>query len=127
MEKNIIFQNKKSIEFQKIQNIHSSYYDARTLIYFLPYMFLIEDDRRPLYVVAIPAKPEDCFNLVEYLAYDNMMGIINKLGYNIIPNLRVNISNLSKIIPESYGIPKSKIRSFNMLTSNDIKLLFPII
>jgi hypothetical protein len=31
-------------------------------------MFLVEDNKRASYVVAIPAKPEDCFNLIEYLA-----------------------------------------------------------
>jgi hypothetical protein len=40
-------------------------------------MFLVEDDRRPSHTVAIPAKAEDCFILVEYQSYDNMMYIIN--------------------------------------------------
>jgi hypothetical protein len=71
-------------------------------------MFLVEDNKRPSYAVAIPAEVEDCFNLVEYLAYDNMMYIINKLGYNIISNPHVNMSDLKKTIKESYRIPKSK-------------------
>jgi hypothetical protein len=123
-DKNIILRNEKTKEFEKIQKIHASYYNVRTLVYFLSYMFLVEDDKRPSYLVAIPAFAGDCFNLLEYLAYDNMMDIINKFGYNIIPNPHVNTFNLTKIKSESYKIPKSNIRSFNMLTSNNIKLLF---
>jgi hypothetical protein len=88
-EKNIILQSEKTKEFEKIEKLRASYYDVRTLAYFFPYMFLVEDNKRPSYAVAIPAKAEDCFNLVEYLAYDNMMNIINKLGYNIISNPHV--------------------------------------
>jgi hypothetical protein len=68
--------------------------------------------------VEIPAKAEDSYNLIEYLTYDNMMDIINKFGYTIIPNPHVNIFNLGKIIPESYRISKSLIRSFKTLTPN---------
>jgi hypothetical protein len=88
-------------------------------------MFLVEDSKRPSYVVAIPAKPEDCFNPIEYLAYYNMMDVINKLGYNIIPNSHDNMSNLRKIISDSYRILKSKIPSFGRLTANETNLLLP--
>jgi hypothetical protein len=125
MEKNVIIQNKKSIEFQDIQKLRASYYDVRTIEYFLLYMFLVEYYRRPSYAVAIPAKLEDCFNLIEYQVYDNMMDVINQLGYNIIPNPHVNMSNLGKIISEAYRIPKPKIPSYERLTSNEIGLLFP--
>jgi hypothetical protein len=54
-----------------------------------------------------------------------MMDIINKYGYNIIPNPHVNIFNLRKIIPDSYGIPNSKIYSFEVLTTYEINLLSP--
>jgi hypothetical protein len=54
-------------------------------------MFLVEDDKRPSYVVTIPAKAEDCYNLLEYQGYDNMMDIINNFGYTIIPNPHVNV------------------------------------
>jgi hypothetical protein len=56
-----------------------------------------------------------------------MMDIINEFGYNITPNPHVNLSDLGKIIPESYRIAKSKIPSFKTLTPNEIKLLFPLI
>jgi hypothetical protein len=71
-------------------------------------MFLVEDNKRPSYLVAIPANQGD-------LAYDNMMDIINKFGYNIIPNPHVNTSELNKI--------KSKIHSFQMLSVNEIEIL----
>jgi hypothetical protein len=123
-EKDINLQNQKSNKFQQIQKKRASYYDVRTLVYFLPYMFLVEDDRKQSYSIAIPAEAEDCFNLLEYLPYDNMMDIINKLGYNIIPNLHVNTSELKKNKSESYYIPKSKVPFFNMLTTKEIELLF---
>jgi hypothetical protein len=44
---------------------------------------------------------------------------------NSVKILHVHTSNLDKINPESYRIPKSKIRSFNMLTTNEINLLLP--
>jgi hypothetical protein len=124
-EKDTNLQNQKSNEFQQVQMLRASYYDIRPLEYFLQHMFLIEDNRRPSFAVAIPAKAKDCFNLVEYQTYNNMMDVINKLSYNIIPNPHVNISNSGKINFEYYCISNSKIRSFNMLTSNDIELLIP--
>jgi hypothetical protein len=54
-----------------------------------------------------------------------MMDIINKLGYDIIPNPHVNLSELGKINTESYRIPKSRIPSFTTLTANEIEILFP--
>jgi hypothetical protein len=54
-----------------------------------------------------------------------MIDVINKLVYNIIQNPHVNTSDLTKIKSESYRIPKSKIHSFTMLTSNEINLLLP--
>jgi hypothetical protein len=127
MEKNINLQNEKTKEFEKIKKLRISYYDVRKLAYFLPYMFLVEDDKRLSYLVAIPAFAGDCFNLLEYLAHDNMMDIINKFGYNIIPNPHVNMFDLKKIKSESYQIPKSSIRSFNRITPNQIEMLFPSI
>jgi hypothetical protein len=124
-EKNIIVRDEKTKEFETIQKLRASYYNVRTIAYFLPYMFLVEDDKKPSYVVAIPAKAEDCFNLIEYLAYYNMMDVINKLGYNIIPNLHVNLFDLGKIKTASYRIPKSKIPSFSTLTVNEIEILLP--
>jgi hypothetical protein len=56
-----------------------------------------------------------------------MMNIINKSGYNIIPNPYVNTSNLGKIILESYRIPKSKIYSFELMILYEIFLMFPSI
>jgi hypothetical protein len=126
-EKNIILRDEKTKEFEKIQKLRASYYDVRTLVYFLPYMFLVEDDKRPSYLVAIPAFAGVCFNIFEYLAYDNIMDIINKFGYNIIQNPHVNIFDFKKIKSESYHIPKSSIRSFNMVTPNQIEMLFPSI
>jgi hypothetical protein len=125
IEKNINLQNEKSNEFQQMQKKRTSYYDVRTLVYFLPYMFLVEDDRRPSLTVTIPAKAEYCYNLLEYQAYDNMMDVINKLGYNIIPNPHVNLFDLGKIKYESYRITKSKIPSLGMLTANEIEILLP--
>jgi hypothetical protein len=89
-------------------------------------VFLIEDDKRPSYAVAIPAKAEDCYNFFEYQGYDSMTDIINKSGYIIIPNRHVNTYNLRKIIPESYRIPKSKIYSFETLIPNEINLIHPL-
>jgi hypothetical protein len=75
-------------------------------------MFLVEDDKRPSYLVAIPAFAGDCFNLLEYLAYDNMMDIINKFSYNIIPNLHVNMFDLKKL---SLNLIKSQNLVFVLL------------
>jgi hypothetical protein len=47
-------------------------------------MFLVEDNKSTSNAVAIPSEAEDCYNLLEYLASDNIMDIIIKLGYNII-------------------------------------------
>jgi hypothetical protein len=86
---------KKQTNFNKYKKI-ASYYDILTLVYFLPHILLIKDKRKPSYAVEIPVKAQDCYNLFEYLAYDNMMDIINKFGYNIIPNPHVKKFNLVK-------------------------------
>jgi hypothetical protein len=96
------------------------------LVYFYQHVFSVEDGRRLLYAVAIPAKAEDCYDLIEYLGYDSMIEIINKFGYDIIQNPHVNRFNLGKIIPESYRIPKSKIYSFELLTIHGINLTYPL-
>jgi hypothetical protein len=64
--------------------------------------------------VAIPAKVEDYYNLIEYQGYNNMIDIVNKF-------------NLRKIIPESYCVLKSNIHSFQTLTPFEINLIFPLL
>jgi hypothetical protein len=54
------------------------------------------------------------------------MDIINKFGYNIIPNPHSNIFNLGKIIPKSYRISKSIIYSFEDLSPYEINLIHPL-
>jgi hypothetical protein len=104
-EKYINFQNEKFKEFQQIEKKSGSYYDVPKLVNFISDVFLIENYRRPSYAIAIPAKAEDCYNLIEYQVYYSMKNIINKFGYGIVPNSHVHNFNSLKIVSESYRVP----------------------
>jgi hypothetical protein len=56
-------------EFKSIQQLRKNY-DHKTLKYYLPHMFKGDDDSIPDYTVAIPWFAMDCFDFVEYAAYD---------------------------------------------------------
>jgi hypothetical protein len=96
------------------------------LYIFFPHVFLIKDDRRLLYAVAIPAKAENSYNLIKYQAYDSIIDIIYKHGFDITANPHVDRFHSSKIYSESYRVPKSGIHSFQMLIVIEINLMFPL-
>jgi hypothetical protein len=56
-------------EFKQIRILRRNY-GPKTLKYYLPHMFKVNDDnKRPDYTVAIPWFPEDCYDFVEYAAF----------------------------------------------------------
>jgi hypothetical protein len=51
-------------EFKQIQQLRKNY-DPKTLKYYLPHLFKVDNDNRPDYTVAIPWFLVDCFDFVE--------------------------------------------------------------
>jgi hypothetical protein len=62
----------KAKEFKQIQILREKYYDAKTVKYYLPHMFKVDDDKRPDYVV-------DCFDFVEYAAFGQMIYYVHRI------------------------------------------------
>jgi hypothetical protein len=62
------------------------YYNPKILKYYLPHMLKADKDKRPDYVVVIPWFAVDCFDFVEYAAFNQMLYYADTCSYNIIPN-----------------------------------------
>jgi hypothetical protein len=61
------------------------------LKYYLPHIFKVNEDKIPDYTVAIPWYPVDCFDFVEYVAFDQMLYYADTYSYDIIPNPHVKV------------------------------------
>jgi hypothetical protein len=53
--------------------LHKKFYDPKTLKYYLPDMFKVEDDKMSDYTIEIPWIAQDCFDFVEYTAFDQIL------------------------------------------------------
>jgi hypothetical protein len=79
--------NKKLAEFRKLQALRKNYYDIKTVTkYYIPNMFNVDDDKRPTYTVAVPWYAEDCYDFIEYSAFDQMVYYSLTCSYDMIPN-----------------------------------------
>jgi hemerythrin-like domain-containing protein len=56
-------------------------------------MYLVEDHLRPSKVIAILSKAQNCYNEMEYQAFDNIMDIILRFCYDTIGNPHHDPSN----------------------------------
>jgi hypothetical protein len=79
----IFFSKRKGKEFDLIKERRIRYHNACNIPY---HMYLAEDHLRPSKAITIPEKTEYFYNEIEYQAYYNMMGIILRFCYDIIPN-----------------------------------------
>jgi hypothetical protein len=83
-------------------------------------MFKVDEDNRPDYTVAIPWYTVDCFDFVEYAAFDQMLYYADTYSYYIIPNLYVKVvGNRTSIVDHPL------VRHSNTFTSNKKKDLYP--
>jgi hypothetical protein len=74
------------------------------------------DDKRPDYTVAIPWYVENCFDFVEYSAYDQMLYYTLTYSYDIIWNQYVKVDGNKTSIVEH-----SLVRHSSSFTSNKRK------
>jgi hypothetical protein len=68
------------------------------LKYSLPHIFKVDDDSRPDYAVAAPWFAMDCYDFVEYAAYDQMLYYVDTYSYDIIPNSKVKFDGYKTTI-----------------------------
>jgi hypothetical protein len=54
-------------------------------------MFNVDDDKRPTYTVAVPWNVEDCYDFIEYSAYDQMLYYLLTYSYDMIPNPHLQV------------------------------------
>jgi hypothetical protein len=105
-------------EFKSIQQLRKNYY-PKTLKYYLPHMFKVDDDSRADYTVAIPWYPVDCYDFVEYAAFDQMLYYAYTCSYDLIPNPHVKVDGNKTIIVDHPLIKRS-----NTFASNKHKDLY---
>jgi hypothetical protein len=83
-------------------------------------MFKVDEDSRPDYTVAIQWYTVDCFDFVEYAAFDQMLYYANIYSYDIIPNTHFKVvGNKTTIVYHPL------VRHSNTFTSNKKKDLYP--
>jgi hypothetical protein len=115
------FKKKKRNEFDLIKRKRSRYYDPGNIEFYLfPHVYLVEDHLRPSKIIAIPAKAEDCYNEMEYQAFDNMMDICLRFGYDTIRNPHHHPNNKSYLSSKSYFVPSENITSYKKLIKNEL-------
>jgi hypothetical protein len=78
-------------KFKHMQALREKHYDFKTLIYYILHMSKVDDNKTPDYIVAIPWFQEDCFDFVEYAAFDEMVYYTLIYSYNTIPNPCVKV------------------------------------
>jgi hypothetical protein len=106
-------------EFKQIQQLRKNY-DPKTLKYYLPHMFKVDDDSRPDYAVAIPWLAVDCYDFVEYAAFDQMLYYADTYSYDIIPNPHVKVDGNKTII-----VAHPLVRHSSTFKSNKKKDIYP--
>jgi hypothetical protein len=101
----------KMKEFKKIQILRKNY-DPKTLKYYLPHRFKVDDDSRPDYIVAIPWYAMNCFDFVEYAAFDQMLYYADTYSYDTIPNPHVKVDgNKTTLVLHPLVRPSSTFKS----------------
>jgi hypothetical protein len=83
-------------------------------------MFKVDDDSRPDYTVATPWFAMDCYDFVEYAAYDQMLYYADTYSYDIIPNPHVKV-----VGNKTTFVDHSLVRYSNTFKSNKKKDLYP--
>jgi hypothetical protein len=79
--------NKKLAEFRKTQAVRKKFYDIKTIKkYYIQNMFNVDVDNRPTYTVAVKWYVEDCYDFIEYTAFDQMLYYSLTYSYDMIPN-----------------------------------------
>jgi hypothetical protein len=106
-------------EFKLIQSLRRNY-DPKTLKYYLQHMFKVDEDSRPHYTVAISLFPMDCYDFVEYTAYDQMLYYADIYYYDLIPNTHVKVDGNRIIIVDHPFVKHS-----NTFPSNKKMDLYP--
>jgi hypothetical protein len=81
-------------------------------------MCLVENHLRKSNVIALPSKAENCYNEMEYQAFDNMMDIILRFGYDSIRNLLHDPSNKNYLFSKSYFLLSENITPYKKLKKN---------
>jgi hypothetical protein len=56
-------------ELKQREVLRKKFYDLKTVAYYIPYMFKV-DDKRLDHTVPIPWQTEDCFDIIEYPAFN---------------------------------------------------------
>jgi hypothetical protein len=111
----------KKNEFDLIKRKRSRYYNARDIEFYLfPHVYIVEDHLRPSKVIAIPAKAVDCYNEMEYQAFDNMMDICLRFGYDTIRNPHHDPINKNYLFSKSYFVLSENITSYKKLKKNQL-------
>jgi hypothetical protein len=70
-------------------------------------MFKVDDDSRPDYTIATPWFAIDCYDFVEYAAYDQMLYYADTYSYDLIPNPHVKVDGNKTIIVDHTLIKRS--------------------
>jgi hypothetical protein len=106
-------------EFKQIQSLRKNY-DPKTLKYNLPHIFKVDDDSRPDYTVATPWYAMDCYDFVEYVAYDQMLYFVDRYYYDVIPNPHVKVDG-----NKTTFVTHTLLRHSSTFISNKKKDLYP--
>jgi hypothetical protein len=110
LNKDVMLEKMK--EFKQIQTLRKNY-DPKTLKYYFPRIFKVDEDNRLHYTVAIPWYAVDCFDFVEYAAFDQILYYTDRYSYDIIPNTHVKVvGNRTSIIIHPL-VRRSNTFSFN--------------
>jgi hypothetical protein len=113
------FMLEKLKEFQKKKTVRKNY-NSKTLKYYLPRIFKVDEHNKPDYTVAIPWYAVNCFDFVEYAAFDQMLYYADTYSYDIIPNSHVKV-----ITNKTYIVHNPLVRHSNTFKSNKKKDVYP--
>jgi hypothetical protein len=83
-------------------------------------MFKVDEDKRPDYSVAIPWYVVDCFDFVEYVAFDQMLYYVDRYNYDIIQNPHVKVDG-----NKTTFVTHPLVRYSSTFKSNKKKDLYP--
>jgi hypothetical protein len=79
--------NKRFTEFRQIQTLRKKHFDTKKIKkYYIPNMFNVDIDNRPTYTVAVPWNVKNCYDFIEYAAYDQILYYSLTYSYDLIPN-----------------------------------------
>jgi hypothetical protein len=74
--------------------------------YYIPNMFNVYDDNKLTYTVAVPWYVEDCYDFIEYAAYDQILYCSLTYSYDVISNPHLIVEG-NKISIDSQSLVKS--------------------